>query len=65
VLPPLLEMTQDPDPLSRLQAVECLLAVAPQHHDVTAILTKLVHDPDEAVRTAAARALEKTMLAPR
>ncbi len=60
VLPPLLIMLDDPDPESRHQALESLLAVAPWHQDVARALTNLVHDTDERIRSAAAEALARS-----
>ncbi len=44
-LPPLLQMLDDEDPRSRLEALRCLLTVAPWHKDVGLALTNLLNDP--------------------
>jgi len=64
-LDPLLEMTDDPDPLSRRQALQALLTVSASHPRVVAALSNLLQDADEVVRTTAAEALAKTPAAPR
>lgn len=58
-VPPLLEMLADPEPKSRLQALNSVMTLAPWHKDLAAALTNLVNDQDESVRTAATEALSK------
>ncbi len=59
VLPPLVQMLEDPEPKSRLQALQALLTIAPWHEDVVAALTNLNQDADEDIRTVAAEALAR------
>ena len=57
-VPPVLEMLQDPDPASRIEAIQTLIALGAHDSNTIAKLEQSSADPDLPVRTAALQALQ-------